>query len=76
MFEILIGSFLLGSLSLAFREQREHKTTDQWYSELDPHSNLPEDFDISVYEPLPVVEPEYLQKRYGNQSQSQPVLES
>ena len=59
MFELIIGFFLLGSLSLAFREHREHKSSDNWTSELEPHSKLPENFDISVYEPLPIIEEEF-----------------
>jgi hypothetical protein len=67
MFELLIGFFLLASLSLAFREHREQRAAeDIWPSELEPHSNLPQDFDICVYESLPALEEEYIASRHEN----------
>lgn len=53
MFELLVGFFLLGSLSLAFRETAEAEERHEPI-----HPPLPESFDASVYEPRPMIEEE------------------
>lgn len=63
MFELLVGFFLLGSLSLAFRETGEEEWETRHTRPERPHPALPEDFDASVYEPTPMIEEEYLALR-------------
>lgn len=64
MLEIAVLFFLLCSLYLAFKEPLVESgegtiEMEDWSTPLE----LPQDFDASVYEPLPMVEPEYLSKR-------------
>lgn len=62
--EIAVLFFLLCSLYLAFKEPLVEASDraieiDEWSIP----AELPYDFDASVYEPQPMVEPEYLSKR-------------
>jgi hypothetical protein len=53
MVELLFGSFLLGSLYLAFREDREHDTHSTPAVRIPRAENAHDSFSQSVYEPHP-----------------------
>ena len=57
MLELLFGSFLLGSLYLAFREDNEHDSHSHEGRFFPRHESPHDSFSQSVYEPQPVKAP-------------------